>query len=160
VQQLAIHTIGGVVTPAQALLVLVPQESQLAIEAMISNRDIGFVHPGQDAEIKIDTFTFTRYGLLHGRAQRPRDAITQDTPQDKVNERSARHRRREQRAQGPGYPMRRGSSSTARRCNRQTRSISVSAWRSQWNQDWRAQRAQYLLSPILRYKHESLRERK
>jgi hypothetical protein len=45
-----------VVTPAQALLVLVPQESQLEIEAMISNRDIGFVRPGQDAEIKVDTF--------------------------------------------------------------------------------------------------------
>ncbi|HEY7244881.1 MAG TPA: HlyD family type I secretion periplasmic adaptor subunit, partial [Xanthobacteraceae bacterium] len=47
VQQLAIHTIGGVVTPAQALLVLVPEENHLEIEAMISNRDIGFVHPGQ-----------------------------------------------------------------------------------------------------------------
>jgi hypothetical protein len=32
----------------------------------VSNRDIGFVHAGQEAEIKIDTFNFTRYGLLHG----------------------------------------------------------------------------------------------
>jgi len=67
VQQLAIHTVGGVVTPAQALLVVVPSDSRLEIEAMVSNRDIGFVQPGQEAEIKIDTFNFTRYGLLHGR---------------------------------------------------------------------------------------------
>jgi len=47
VQQLAIHTVGGVVTPAQALLVIVPSDSRLEIEAMVSNRDIGFVHAGQ-----------------------------------------------------------------------------------------------------------------
>jgi len=58
VQQLAIHTIGGVVTPAQALAVIVPQESHLEIDAMIPNRDIGFVEAGQEAAIKIDTFQF------------------------------------------------------------------------------------------------------
>jgi hemolysin D len=47
VQQLAIHTVGGVVTPAQSLLVVVPINSRLEIEAMVSNRDIGFVHPGK-----------------------------------------------------------------------------------------------------------------
>jgi len=62
VQQLAVHTAGGGVTPAQALLVVVPADSHLEIEAMVSNRDIGFVHVGQDAEIKPDTFNFTRYG--------------------------------------------------------------------------------------------------
>ncbi|MGX5800333.1 HlyD family type I secretion periplasmic adaptor subunit [Bradyrhizobium sp. Arg314] len=66
VQQLAVHTVGGVVTPAQPLAVVVPSESHLEIEAMLSNRDIGFVHPGQKTEIKVDTFNFTRYGLLHG----------------------------------------------------------------------------------------------
>ena len=66
VQQLVVHTIGGVVTPAQALMMIVPTESRLEIEAMISNRDIGFVEVGQEAAIKIDTFSFTRYGLLNG----------------------------------------------------------------------------------------------
>src|SRR6478736_3851541 len=56
VQQLAIHTVGGVVTPAQALMMIVPSDSRLEIEALVSNRDIGFVHAGQEAEIKIDTF--------------------------------------------------------------------------------------------------------
>src|SRR5262249_26245695 len=79
VQQLAIHTVGGVVTPAQSLLMVVPSDSRLEIEAMVSNRDIGFVQPGQDAEIKIDTFNFTRYGLLHGRVLSvSQDAIIRD----------------------------------------------------------------------------------
>lgn len=56
------HTIGGVVTPAQALLVVVPHKSHPEVEAMVSSRDTGFVSPGQDAEIKVDT-NFTRYGL-------------------------------------------------------------------------------------------------
>ena len=66
VQQLAVHTVGGVVTPAQALLEVVPLDSRLEIEAMVQNRDIGFVRPGQPAEIKVDTFNFTKYGALHG----------------------------------------------------------------------------------------------
>jgi hypothetical protein len=66
VQQLAVHTIGGVVTPAQQLMVIVPADARLEAEAMVSNRDIGFVHAGQSVEIKVDTFNFTRYGLLHG----------------------------------------------------------------------------------------------
>src|SRR6476660_2820879 len=82
VQQLAIHTVGGVVTPAQSLLVVVPSDSRLEIEAMVSNRDIGFVRPGQEAEIKIDTFSFTRYGLLHGTVlDVSQDAITTERPQ-------------------------------------------------------------------------------
>src|SRR6202030_4549520 len=56
VQQIAVHTVGGVVTPAQSLLVIVPSDSRLEIEAVVSNRDICFVQPGQQAEIKIDTF--------------------------------------------------------------------------------------------------------
>ena len=54
---------------------------------MVSNRDIGFVHAGQEAEIKIDTFNFTRYGLLHGKVLSvSQDAITRDKPQDRAND--------------------------------------------------------------------------
>ena len=66
VQQLAVHTEGGVVTPAQVLMSIVPADSHLEIEAMVSNRDIGFVHAGQEVHVKVDTFNFTKYGLLHG----------------------------------------------------------------------------------------------
>ena len=89
VQQLAVHTVGGIVTPAQALAVVVPIDSHLEIEAMVSNRDIGFVYTGQEAEIKIDTFSFTRYGLLHGKVLNiSQDAITRDKPQDKTDEKT------------------------------------------------------------------------
>ena len=66
VQQLAVHTVGGVVTPAQPLMVIVPKENVLEIEAMLPNKDIGFVNPGQEAEVKVETFPFTKYGTLSG----------------------------------------------------------------------------------------------
>jgi hemolysin D len=66
VQQLAAHTIGGVVTPAQQLLVVVPFEHQLEAEVMVENKDIGFVKKGQRVELKVETFPFTRYGLIDG----------------------------------------------------------------------------------------------
>lgn len=64
IQQLAIHTVGGVVTPAQQLLVIVPQEDGIEVEAVIQNKDIGFVHEGQSAEVKVDAFPYTKYGTL------------------------------------------------------------------------------------------------
>jgi hemolysin D len=83
-QQLAVHTVGGVVTSAQPLLVVVPADAHLEIEAMVSNHDIGFVRTGQEAEIKVDTFNFTRYGLLHGKVlSLSQDAISRDKSQDK-----------------------------------------------------------------------------
>lgn len=82
VQQLAVHTEGGIVTPAQVLMSIVPMDSRLEIEAMVSNKDIGFVHAGEEAEVKIDTFNFTRYGLLHGKVDSvSQDAIVHEKPQ-------------------------------------------------------------------------------
>ena len=66
VQQLAIHTLGGVVTPAQTLMTIVPDSRNLMVEAIVDNQDIGFVKEGQRAEVKVETFSFTRYGTLHG----------------------------------------------------------------------------------------------
>jgi hemolysin D len=83
VQQLQVHTIGGVVTPAERLMVLVPAETRLEVEATVQNRDIGFVAPGQAAEIKIDTFNFTKYGLIRGEVVLvSRDAVGRDRPGD------------------------------------------------------------------------------
>jgi hemolysin D len=65
VQQLAVHTVGGVVTPAQQLMVIVPRDNPLEIEAFLENKDIGFVKAGQDAEIKVETFQYTKYGTIH-----------------------------------------------------------------------------------------------
>jgi hemolysin D len=81
VQQLAIHTVGGVVTPAQQLMVVVPQDAALEVEAMIQNKDIGFVREGQEAEIKLETFPFTRYGFRRGTVlQVSRDSVAPSPP--------------------------------------------------------------------------------
>lgn len=80
VQQLAVHTVGGVVTPAQALAVIVPEDSAIEIEAMLPNREIGFVHPGQAVAVKVDTFNFTRYGLIRGSVLSvSQDAVSQQS---------------------------------------------------------------------------------
>jgi hemolysin D len=66
VQQLAVHTVGGVVTPAQPLMVIAPSDYDAEIEAVLENKDVGFVKVGQRAEVKVETFPFTRYGTLSG----------------------------------------------------------------------------------------------
>lgn len=67
VQQLAVHTVGGVVTPAQQLLIIVPQDHPVEVEARVENKDMGFVQEGQPVEIKVETFQFTLYGTIPGR---------------------------------------------------------------------------------------------
>lgn len=67
IQQLAVHTSGGVVTEAQVLMIVVPEGAQMAAEVTLENKDIGFVNPGQDAAIKLETFTYTRYGTIDGK---------------------------------------------------------------------------------------------
>ena len=64
VQQVAVHTEGGVVTPAQVLMVIVPRDALVTAEVVIDNKDIGFVNAGQAAVIKLETFPYTRYGTV------------------------------------------------------------------------------------------------
>ncbi|MCW2318234.1 HlyD family type I secretion membrane fusion protein [Rhodoblastus acidophilus] len=77
VQDLAVHTEGGVVQAGQQLLRVSPTDGALVIEAVVENKDAGFVRVGQEAEIKVEAFPFTRYGFLHGRvASIARDATS------------------------------------------------------------------------------------
>jgi hemolysin D len=79
VQQLAVHTVGGVVQPAQALMVIVPVEGEIAVEAQILNRDIGFVREGQPVRVKLEAFPFTDYGVVEGVVETiSRDAVQTD----------------------------------------------------------------------------------
>lgn len=76
VQQLAVTTVGQVVSSGQSLMTVVPTDGPIEIEAMIQNQDIGFVEPGQEAVIKVEAFPFTRYGSIQGTVQRvSRDAV-------------------------------------------------------------------------------------
>ena len=158
-----LHTVGGVVTPAQALLVLVPTDSHLEIEAMVSNRDIGFVRPGQKAEINVDTFTFTRYGLLHGKVLSvSQDAITKDKPQEKANDRGvagADNQSSEPKGQEMSYAARVSLDRTQMRVEDNvvdlTPGMAVTVEISTGSRTVLS----YLLSPLSKYAHDSLRER-
>ena len=66
-QRVDVTTTGGVVTPAQSLVTIVPDGTPLIVEASLSNEDIGYVHVGQDVEVKVDTFPFQKYGALKGK---------------------------------------------------------------------------------------------
>ena len=67
VQQMAVTTVGQVVTTGQQLIVVTPIGGKLQVEALVANLDIGFIKLGQDAVIKVDAFPFTRFGALHGK---------------------------------------------------------------------------------------------
>lgn len=79
IQQVEVHTIGGVVEPAKPLMVIVPSSAGLEVEARVLNKDIGFVRVGQEASVKLEAFSFTRYGAVPGRVR----AISRDAVQDK-----------------------------------------------------------------------------
>ncbi|MCK5177862.1 MAG: HlyD family efflux transporter periplasmic adaptor subunit, partial [Candidatus Aenigmarchaeota archaeon] len=67
VDKIFMHTVGGVVTPAQQLISITPVEVPLLVKAQVLNKDIGFVKEDMNVKIKIDTFSFQKYGLLAGK---------------------------------------------------------------------------------------------
>jgi hemolysin D len=86
VQQLAAHTTGDVVTEAQLLVIVVPDGAQVTAEVTLENKEVGFVNVGQDAVIKLETFTFTRYGTIDGKVS----LVTADAVNDKARGPSSR----------------------------------------------------------------------
>lgn len=67
VGQLAITTVGAVVTPAEKLMTIIPNDVPIRFKAIVENKDIGFIHKGMDVAVKIDTFNYQRYGLIDGK---------------------------------------------------------------------------------------------
>jgi hemolysin D len=78
VSNLYFHTIGGVVTPAQKLITIVPIGAPLVIKATVLNKDIGFVKEGMPVSVKIDTFDFQKYGILKGTVRNISKHSTED----------------------------------------------------------------------------------
>jgi hemolysin D len=162
VQQLTVHTVGGVVTPAQELAVVVPSDSALEVEAMISNRDIGFVHAGQDAQIKVDTFNFTRYGLVHGQVQSvSHDAIVRDDQSARTKDGAATA---EAAGSGPNgrelsYAARISLDRTRIQVDDAFANISPGMAVTVDIKTGNRTILSYLLSPLLKYGHDMLRER-
>jgi hemolysin D len=164
VEQLAAHTIGGVVTPAQALMVVVPDGSRLEVQAMLPNRDVGFVHPGQSAEVKVEAFTYTRYGLLHGKvAGISRDALQaggRDSDRDRTKPPSAASDDESEGGQkGSAYIARVALDQTAIDTEQGLLPLEPGMAVTAEIKTGRRRVIDYLLSPLLRYRHEGLRER-
>jgi hemolysin D len=162
VQQLAVHTVGGVVTPAQALAVVVPLDAGLEIEAMVSNRDIGFIFPKQEAEIKIDTFNFTRYGLLHGRVLSvSRDAISGGKSDENSRDSKAapESTSAEPKNSEPVYAARVALDRTQMQVEGRAAQLSPGMSVTVEIKTGSRRIISYLLSPLIRYKQEVLRER-
>lgn len=78
VQQLSVHTIGGVVTSAQKVMEIVPDDA-MEVEVNIANKDIGFIKEGQNATVKIDAFPYTYYGYIKGNVI----SVSNDAVQDR-----------------------------------------------------------------------------
>jgi hemolysin D len=154
--------VGGVVTPAQALLVVVPSDSQLEIEAMVSNRDIGFVRPGQQAEIKVDTFNFTRYGLLHGEVLGiSQDAVIRDRQQNRTSDRGSgtQNDTSEPKGQELNYSARISLDRSKMKIDGQMVKLSPGMAVTVEIKTGSRMILDYLLSPLLRYRQETMRER-
>jgi hemolysin D len=136
-----VRTVGGVVTEAQVLMVIVPKDDALEVEAFLENKDIGFVNAGQVAEVKVETFPFTRYGTI--------PASLTHVSRDAINDEK----------RGPIY-------STRARLQRATvqvedKTVQLSAGMAVTVEIKTGKRRviEYFLSPLLQHGNESLRER-
>lgn len=78
VQTVAVTTVGGVVTSAQPVVSIVPENAELIVEADVLNRDIGYVFEGQDVSVKLDTFSFQKYGTVNGKIIYVSPSATED----------------------------------------------------------------------------------
>lgn len=143
VQQLAVTTVGGVVTQAQPLMTIVPHNAVLEVEAQVMNRDIGHLKVGQRVINKVETFDFTRFGYIEG--------TVQWVGTDAINDPKL----------GPVYPVRIQLSKT------ETPNVvnglhgTVTAGMSVTSDIRTGERRmiEYFIAPMLRYKQEALRER-
>lgn len=141
VQQLAVHTVGGVVKEADPLLQVVPQNDRLVVEAQIENKDIGFVYAGQQAEVKVETFSFTKYGTLPGKVL----TVSNDAVQD------------EQR--GLIYPARVQLNKSSVRVENKQVNLSPGMAVTAEIKIGKRRVIEYFLSPLSEHLQESLRER-
>jgi len=141
VTQLAVHTVGGIVTAAQSLMIIVPEESTVEVEAWAANKDIGFITVGQHAEIKVETFSFQKFGTLDGEVI----SISPDAVEDKEKGRVYRVEMKLDKSNmlvgSTNTPLTPGMSVTAEIKIRQKPII------------------EFFLDPFRKYQNEGLRER-
>ncbi|MTJ81307.1 MAG: HlyD family type I secretion periplasmic adaptor subunit [Telmatospirillum sp.] len=165
IQQLTVHAAGAVVTQGLPLLMVVPDDGGIAIEAALENKDAGFVHPGQTAEIKVESFPFTRYGTIAGVVQ----TISRDTVQgpdsDLVQRRQVAPAGIRDIGQptvsqtSPVYVVRVTPLATAMQVDGHDMPLSPGMAVTAEIKTGRRRIIDYVLDPVLRYRDESMRER-
>ena len=141
VQQLTVHTVGAAVPAAQPLMMIVPQEKQIEVEAFLENKDVGFVLEGQEAQVKIDAFDYTKYGTIPAHVTRvSRDAI-QDEKRGLLYAVKITLDKSSIHVEGRDMPLSAGMSINAEIKTGTRRVI------------------EYVLSPLVQHQHEALHER-
>ncbi|MDZ7748855.1 MAG: HlyD family type I secretion periplasmic adaptor subunit [Halofilum sp. (in: g-proteobacteria)] len=141
VQDVAVHTAGAVVRPADVLMRIVPEDQPLEVEAQILNRDIGFAYEGQEVEVKFQAYDFTRYGSVPGVIRDISPASTDDEQLGRIYSARVQLARHHVLVDGEQRPLRPGLTATVDIDMGQRRII------------------EYFLAPILRYRDKALSER-
>jgi hemolysin D len=141
VQQLAVHTVGGVVTEAQNLMMVVPNDNAVEVEDFLENKDIGFVRAGHASEVKIETFPFTKYGTIASHVKHVSHDAINDERRGLIYATRVVMDRSTLQVDGNTVNLTPGMAATVEIKTGQRRII------------------EYFLSPLLTYKDESLHER-
>ena len=141
VQQLTAHTVGGVAPAAQPLMLIVPLDGPVEVEAFIENKDKGFVHVGQTVKVKVDTFQYTKYGTLSGEVVFVSEDAIEDEKRGLIYAVRVRLQETELNVEG--------------RQTRVTPGMSVNVEIKTGDR----RIIEYVLSPLLRHTKESLNER-
>ncbi|WP_343730447.1 HlyD family type I secretion periplasmic adaptor subunit [Duganella sp.] len=141
VQQLAVHTVGGVVPAAQPLMLIVPANPLVEMEARLENRDVGFVREGQTAAVKIDTFDYTKYGTIPAHVS----LISRDAIEDEKK--------------GPLYAVKVSIDRAAIPVDGRLLPLSAGMSANVEIKTGERRIIEYLLSPLLQHQHETFRER-
>lgn len=139
VNQLSVHTLGGVLSEGQAIMMVVPLDARMEVEAYAANKDIGFIEVGQEAEIKVETYNFQKYGMVKG--------VVEEISPDSIDNRQDKERDKTYRVvlnvtnDTSGIAISPGMNVTAEIKTRKKRIID------------------FFLDPFRKYKDEALRER-
>lgn len=141
VSQLSVHTDGGIVTAAQAIMQIVPEDTALEVEAWVQNKDIGFIQEGQSAEVKVETFSFQKFGTLNGTITEISPNAVDDKEKGRVYRVLLQLDKDHFQVSGRDVPLSSGMTATAEIKIRQKRII------------------EFFLDPFRQYQSEALRER-
>ncbi|HNJ87573.1 MAG TPA: HlyD family efflux transporter periplasmic adaptor subunit, partial [Agitococcus sp.] len=131
----------GVVTEAQPLMVIVPKDDAVEVEAFLENQDIGFVNEDQEAEVKVQTFPYTKYGTIH--------AVVTSVSDDAINDEKM----------GLVYAVRAKLEKSTMQLENKVVNLSAGMAVTVEIKTGKRRVIEYFLKPFLEYKSESLKER-